>query len=58
MSIGKFRYNIADIFEGNTDSIIAGCIVGTYCLLAVEKQVHIFNLDPKPKRSHIYVFDS
>jgi hypothetical protein len=46
------------LFEKSVDSILAGCLVGGYALLLVEKQVHIFIIDPKPKRLHIYCFDN
>lgn len=31
--------------------------MGGFGLLLVEKQVHIFSIEPKPKRMHIYCFD-
>lgn len=38
--------------------VLAGAFISNYVALAVEKQVHIFNLEAKPKRMHIICFDS
>lgn len=46
------------MFEGKIDFILSACIVGNYVLMAVEKQVHVFTIEPKPKRLHIYCLDA
>ena len=48
--LGIARINIEELFDNNSDIMIScGCRVGSYIIIGVDQQVHVFSYDPDRK---------